>query len=80
MTGRTKRDTLKRNATQAYNHLDSALEDLLNLKNIFQAQHPDLAAGLDLSMQMILHSQELIEVFAQLAWGLKKENFEVYRR
>ena len=79
MTGRTKRDALKRVLAQAHHHCDLALEDLLYLKEQFNPSHPELADGLQMGMELIRHSQEIIETFALVAWNMQKDVFDAYR-
>lgn len=77
---RTKRSQMKRKLAQAYYGMDNALLDIKQIHNIFLPVHPELAQGLELSMQSIIIAQQLIEQFSLSAWNCTKESMMKYRQ
>lgn len=65
----TKRDKLKRTTAQAYNDLDRAMANVLELKAVFAPVHPDFAEYLEKIAKAILVCQQFLLAFWKLAWG-----------
>lgn len=74
--GRTKRDTLKRQAAQIYLGLERVLENTNNLKTTFDEHHPELGAALEVIMVGCFESQELLSRFWTEAWGQENPRWE----
>jgi hypothetical protein len=76
----SKRDLLRRALAQAWGHLDEAMEDLLNLAEIFRPHHPDMAEALSKYAEVCLGLQEELKFFALAAWGRAPETREDWDR
>ncbi len=69
---------LYRMAASAYNHLDLAMQNCMQLRDIFSHVHPELAEGMDIAMQQALMAQQVILAFASASWSKTKEQLMVY--
>ncbi len=76
MTNRTKRDRMKRKLAQAHRNQTNVMLDIKTLYDLFDAVHPDLAEGLELSAELVLQSQQVLETFASKAWAMDVEAIE----
>jgi len=73
---KTNRDYLKRQTAQIYLGLERAMTSTLSLKEIFHADHPDLALALEVVLQASLASQEILRKFWAEAWGQEDPRWE----
>jgi hypothetical protein len=76
---KTKRDNLKRLLAQAYHNADRSLLCIIELHNIFNPVHPDMAEGLEIATQLIIQAQQIMEQFSLSAWETDKESLLTYR-
>lgn len=76
---RTKHDAMKRKLGQVLNNTDNALLDLKEIYEIFEPIHPELAEGLKVSIELIIHSQDVIELFSLKCWNTSKDSLLKYR-
>lgn len=72
MSGRTKRDTMKRKVAQGHRKLEGALLDIKCIYDLFENVHPELAEGLEMALENILCAQLIIETFAMQSWNMDK--------
>jgi len=64
-----KRRYAKRKARQTYRHMDTVMENLLDLKDMFAEDHEDLAAMLQSIMELQLMTQQILEKWYVRCWG-----------
>lgn len=76
MSNRTKRDRMKRKLAQAHRNQTNVMLDLKTLYDLFEGVHNDLAEGLELSAELVLQSQRVLETFANNAWGMDVDAIE----
>jgi len=76
---KTKRDILKRKLAQSYNLLDTSLEYLRELEEIFRPVHPEYADFLVLIAQNIIVTQEFMMQFWEKAWGKRPRDIDAWR-
>jgi len=66
----TKRITvMKRNATNAVQHLKDADDCVAKLGVAFEEPHPELTEGLEVCCRLIYTTIETLNVFYRQAWG-----------
>jgi len=73
---KSSRDYLKRQTAQIYLGMDRTMTSTLELKTIFEPDHPDLAIGLDVVLQACLACQEILRKFWSEAWGQEDPRWE----
>lgn len=78
MTNRVKRDNMKRKVAQAHRNLDNVMSDIKTLYDLFEPVHPDIAEGLEISAELCLQSQMLLEVFIERAWSMDKASLNAF--
>lgn len=78
MTGRSKRDELKRKMAQASLHAANAVLDLNYVHDQFKQWEKPEAEILEKVMILIAQSREVILQFADQAWGLDEEHLQNY--
>lgn len=59
----------KRKTRQAYRNLDAAMDKLLQLGELFESDHPDLADQLGIIATTILFAQQTLRQWYKLCWG-----------
>ncbi len=69
---------MKRKVAQAHKNLDNVMTDIKCLYDLFEPVHPDMAEGLEISAEMCLVSQTLLEVFIQRAWNMDKASLDAF--
>lgn len=72
---KTKRDYFKRNLGQAYVNLDYAGKFIGEVYTAFQPVHPDMAEILYYAMEGIYNIQNLMDAFAEKAFGKEIPNW-----
>jgi len=78
--GKTKRDLLKRKASQIHKRLDESMLLYAELEVLFREHHPDLADGLIAAAQFANESDKILTLFIRVAWGMDVDALESYRR
>ncbi len=73
-----ERRKLYRKAAQAYGGLDGVMEDILELKAIFEPTHPEMANTLQIALEAALVSQSMVEAFCTQAWEKDGKSIMVY--
>jgi len=73
---KTHRDYLKRQIAQIYLGLERAMTSTLELKGVFEEDHPELAVALEVVLQASLASQEILRKFWAEAWGQEDPRWE----
>jgi len=76
---RSKRDEHKRVLAQAYNHLDYAVSDILELEELFRKDHPmyaDVLLGMTTGVSLL---QQAINRFVTEVWGYAPQDWEQWR-
>lgn len=76
--GKTTRDRLKRKLAQAYRNVDNSLQDLKLIHDTFKDVHPDLADGLQAAIELQIHSQTIMLLFADKCWYVDKDTLMKY--
>lgn len=76
---KTKRDLLKRRLAQAHHDLHKAAENIIPLEQQFRGPHADLANILALALVGLDNLLQLIDVFADRAWGYHPDDYETWR-
>jgi hypothetical protein len=79
MSPKTKRDFLKRRLAQAYNHLDLAMQDCLEIGLTMQEHHPELHDAMERFAEMLLYIQEGFARFAIVVWGHAPQDWDAWR-
>jgi len=77
---KTKRDYLKRTLAQGICHIDTAVDRLKELEDIFRPVHPELADFLALIQGNLLVSKEWALDFWARAWGKRPPDYTVWRK
>lgn len=75
---KSTRDKLKRKLAQAYRNIDNTLMDLKVVYDMFKNVHSDLAEGLATSITLLIHSQDVILLFAEKCWEIDKDTLLSY--
>lgn len=75
-----KRDTLKRQAAQIFLSMQSTMEYIAILYEVFEKTHPKKAEMLKMMCQVEMMNQDAFEKFCIECWALTREKMEAYRR
>jgi len=78
--GKTKRDLLKRKASQLHKHLTEGVAGFAELEILFREHHPELANGLIAGAQLANESDKILLLFIEVAWSMDEDALESYRR
>lgn len=77
--GNKNTKALKRKTAQVFNHLDNALRDIRDIHSLFDGVHAEHTQALEVTSQMIIQAQELLEAFSWESWRAKRDKLEKYR-
>jgi len=75
---KTKHDMLKRKLAQVYLGLDREMLGLVELHEIFEPDHPELATALLCSIESLDMVQVLLTRFWREAWGTADPRWETW--
>lgn len=59
----------KRKTRRLYRRMDDTMAQLLDLKKLFDPDHPELGEVLDMVAKTVLVAQDLLSKFHLAAWG-----------
>jgi len=77
---KTKRDRMKGSIATARLDLQRALAQLQEVYETFKAPHPELLAGLEVAVTLIVQAQRIVERFYEICWGDLPENWDATKR
>jgi hypothetical protein len=66
---KTRKELVMRQAGMAYRNLNNAIGHLLNLEELFEAQHPEYSEPLQMCIVAITEIQNVMNNFALTVWG-----------
>ena len=76
---KTYRDNLKRQLAHAHHDLELAGSHIYQVEVPFEEQHPDMAESLKAVMEGLVVMLQVLETFANQAWGKEEINWEGWR-
>ena len=77
--GKTNQERLRRKLAQAYRNAGKVINDLGEVAQAFDKDHPEMAQLLQVVCVSQDMSQEMIEKFCVEAWGRVPDNWESWR-
>lgn len=76
---KTHRDFLKRKTAHVVFNIDRAGMHLEGLLSEFKPVHPDIAVGLELAQEMLIHALKLVNTFAEVSWNMTSPDWDAWR-
>ena len=80
MSNRANGKWAKRRTRRIYCRLDTAMDQILGLKEVFEADHPEHCHALDTIAKEVLFAQEHLAMFYRVTWGRLPSNWYMDQR
>ncbi len=72
------KDRLKKIIAQANNDINRAGANINAVEAEFRPVHPELADGLVAALSLLVSTQDVINKFGEVAWGMTEPNWDSY--